>query len=51
LEDPSVLAALVKDETRIGDLVVCLGAGSISKWAYSLPAELENIKTPKRVAQ
>jgi UDP-N-acetylmuramate--alanine ligase len=23
-----------------GDYVVCLGAGSITQWAYALPAEL-----------
>jgi UDP-N-acetylmuramate--alanine ligase len=23
-----------------GDYVVCLGAGSISQWAYTLPGEL-----------
>lgn len=51
LDDQSALAQLVKAETRAGDLVVCLGAGSISKWAYSLPAELESIKKAKRAAQ
>jgi len=24
-----------------GDYVVCLGAGSITQWAYELPAELK----------
>jgi UDP-N-acetylmuramate--alanine ligase len=23
-----------------GDIVVCLGAGSITQWAYALPGEL-----------
>jgi UDP-N-acetylmuramate--alanine ligase len=23
-----------------GDYIVCLGAGSITQWAYALPAEL-----------
>jgi UDP-N-acetylmuramate--alanine ligase len=26
---------------RPGDLVVCLGAGSITQWAYALPGELK----------
>jgi UDP-N-acetylmuramate--alanine ligase len=26
-----------------GDLVVCLGAGSITYWAHALPAELQAI--------
>jgi UDP-N-acetylmuramate--alanine ligase len=24
-----------------GDLVVCLGAGNITQWAYALPGELK----------
>jgi UDP-N-acetylmuramate--alanine ligase len=26
--------------TQAGDYVVCLGAGSITQWAYALPGEL-----------
>ena len=40
LPGPSALAAAVLDAARPGDLVVCLGAGSISAWAQALPAEL-----------
>lgn len=35
------LAAFVKEETQPGDLLVCLGAGTISGWAHALPDELE----------
>jgi UDP-N-acetylmuramate--alanine ligase len=35
------LAALVKDLARPGDYVVCLGAGNITQWAYSLAGELK----------
>jgi len=35
------LAAAVKRHASKGDVVVCLGAGSISKWANELPAALE----------
>ena len=28
-------------EFKSGDYVVCLGAGSITQWAYALPGELE----------
>jgi UDP-N-acetylmuramate--alanine ligase len=38
---PAELAGLVKDETAPGDLVVLLGAGDITNWAYALPGELE----------
>ena len=41
LDTPSDLAAVVAEEARPGDLVVCLGAGDITAWAQALPAELE----------
>ncbi|BDW90117.1 UDP-N-acetylmuramate--L-alanine ligase [Thalassospira tepidiphila] len=44
LEGPEKLAEVIKAEAKPGDLVVCLGAGSISAWANALPAQLEAIK-------
>jgi UDP-N-acetylmuramate--alanine ligase len=41
LEEPEQLAPLIKRLARPGDYVVCLGAGSITQWAYALPAELK----------
>lgn len=41
LEAPDKLAGLVKGLAKPGDYVVCLGAGSITQWAYALPAELK----------
>lgn len=41
LASPAALAGLVKGETAEGDLVVLLGAGDITSWAYALPGELE----------
>jgi UDP-N-acetylmuramate--alanine ligase len=38
------LAGIVKDLTKPGDLVVCLGAGNITQWAYALPGELKALK-------
>ena len=35
------LAGIVKGLAGKGDLVVCLGAGSITQWAYALPGELK----------
>ncbi len=35
------LAGIVKGLVRPGDLVVCLGAGNITQWAYALPGELK----------
>jgi len=41
LDGPEKLAGIVKEIARPGDFVVCLGAGSITQWAYALPGELE----------
>jgi UDP-N-acetylmuramate--alanine ligase len=35
------LAGIVKGLAKTGDLVVCLGAGNITQWAYALPGELQ----------
>jgi UDP-N-acetylmuramate--alanine ligase len=41
LEGPQELARLVRHEAHSGDVVVLLGAGDITGWAYALPGELE----------
>src|SRR6187549_1890083 len=41
LPDQPQLVGLVKGLVRSGDYVVCLGAGSITQWAYSLEGELK----------
>ena len=38
--DEADLARLVREQARPGDMVVCLGAGTISTWANGLPARL-----------
>ncbi len=45
LESVTALPRLVKAETKPGDLVVLLGAGDITSWAYALPAQLEALPT------
>ncbi len=40
LADPKALAGVVHGLAKAGDLVVCLGAGSITYWAQALPGEL-----------
>ena len=35
------LAQVIKGLAGSGDLVVCLGAGNITQWAYALPGELK----------
>lgn len=40
LPDPSKLAEIVASLAKPGDYVLCLGAGTITNWAQSLPDEL-----------
>jgi UDP-N-acetylmuramate--alanine ligase len=40
LADPKQLAEIIAPVATPGDMVVCLGAGSITYWAHALPAEL-----------
>jgi UDP-N-acetylmuramate--alanine ligase len=50
LTDPSELAGFVRELAKPGDVIVCLGAGSITNWANALPAELaasENLADPR----
>ncbi|MFG1224698.1 UDP-N-acetylmuramate--L-alanine ligase [Xanthobacter wiegelii] len=44
LEGPEHLAGIVAGLAKPGDYVICLGAGSISGWAYALPGELQALK-------
>ena len=37
---PADLPAIVREEVKPGDLVVLLGAGDITSWAYALPDQL-----------
>ena len=41
IESPDELAPLLHKSLQKGDYVICLGAGSISEWAYALPKQLE----------
>jgi UDP-N-acetylmuramate--alanine ligase len=41
LDSEEALAPLIGEMAGPGDLVVCLGAGSITKWANALPGQLE----------
>ena len=41
LPNAPALAGIVKTLAGSGDLVVCLGAGNITQWAYALPGELK----------
>jgi UDP-N-acetylmuramate--alanine ligase len=47
LPSPGALAPMVRDLVKPGDFVVCLGAGSITNWAHSLPGELEQLSAAR----
>ncbi len=40
LPSPEKLAPMVRKLASPGDIVVCLGAGTVTQWAYALPGEL-----------
>jgi UDP-N-acetylmuramate--alanine ligase len=41
IDGPEELAPMIHRIAQPGDMVICLGAGSITQWAYALPRELE----------
>ncbi len=43
LESVDALPGVIAAEARDGDLVVLLGAGDITQWAYALPGQLEGL--------
>lgn len=47
LPGPDGLADAVLDIARPGDMVVCLGAGNITQWAYALPKQLADLSTAR----
>jgi len=43
IDDETELAAAIAEDARPGDLAICLGAGSITRWAADLPAQLARL--------
>ena len=43
LESVEALPGVIAAEARPGDVVVLLGAGDITQWAYALPGQLEGL--------
>ncbi|MEO1092769.1 MAG: UDP-N-acetylmuramate--L-alanine ligase [Pseudomonadota bacterium] len=48
IDGPESLAAELSKVTGAGDLVVCLGAGTITQWAHALPGELQRLDGAER---
>jgi UDP-N-acetylmuramate--alanine ligase len=47
LAAPDALPAVIHGLARPGDMVVCLGAGSITQWANALPGQLAALRTTR----
>jgi UDP-N-acetylmuramate--alanine ligase len=45
LANQAELAPVINAVAQPGDVVICLGAGTISAWAYELPASLEQLSS------
>jgi UDP-N-acetylmuramate--alanine ligase len=43
LESVAALPGVIAAEAKAGDLVVLLGAGDVTQWAYALPGQLEGL--------
>ncbi|MFP6747264.1 MAG: UDP-N-acetylmuramate--L-alanine ligase [Alphaproteobacteria bacterium] len=50
LDRPEDLPALIAGEAASGDMVVCLGAGTITAWANALPAQLAPLVAGPKLA-
>ena len=49
LDDPGMLAALLAEVAGPGDVAVCLGAGTVTNWAQTLPLQLaEAARDPRK---
>ena len=44
IDGPEELAGLVDRLAGEGDIVILLGAGSITQWAYALPKDLAKLR-------
>ena len=51
LPDPAALPALIRETAHAGDMVVCLGAGSITNWANALPRQLDALAAGQPLPQ
>ena len=40
IDGPEQLAPMVRGLVKPGDIVICMGAGTITQWAYALPGQL-----------
>lgn len=47
LSSPEALPSMIHEHAETGDMVVCLGAGSITQWANNLPQALEKFYDQK----
>ncbi len=48
LDAPENLAAMIADLAEPKDVVICLGAGTVTAWAHALPGELEALLATRK---
>ena len=48
LDHEDNLAQMIHEYANAGDLVVCLGAGTITSWAAALPEQIAQIAPQKK---
>ena len=51
LNNSSEIAQLMSEKAKAGDFIIFLGAGDITKWAYALPAEMEELSEASKKKQ
>jgi UDP-N-acetylmuramate--alanine ligase len=51
LPNPGALPGIVREIAHAGDMVVCLGAGSITNWAAALPKQLDALAAGQPLPQ
>ena len=47
MASPEILPQQIYNLAEAGDMVICLGAGSITYWAHDLPAQLDELQQQK----
>lgn len=50
LDSPDNLSICIAKLAKAGDIVICLGAGSITNWAHALPSQLDKLWQQKLTA-
>jgi len=47
VDDQKALSRALRDLAAEGDMIICMGAGDITKWAAGLPDEIQSARKSK----